>query len=133
MKPIKQSTVVKATPQQVYDTLMDSAQHTKLTNAKADISPEVGGLFTAYNGYISGKNIELKSGELIVQEWQANDDNWPKGIKSTVKFELKEVPGGTRLDFTHEGVPKSAYKNIEQGWIDNYWKQLEEKFGKLEG
>lgn len=130
-KPIKQSITIKATPAQVYETLMDSKLHSELTGSPAEMSNEVGGTFTAYDGYIQGKNLELVPNKIIVQEWRGSGKNWKPDYFSKVRFELTEVPGGTRLDFTHEGVPDEEHDNIEQGWVDNYWDKLEKKFGKL--
>ena len=31
------------------------------------------------------------------------------------------MAGGTRLTFTHRGVPDEFVDEIRQGWIDNYW------------
>jgi len=76
----------------------------------------------AYDGYISGKNIELVPDKKIVQDWRAVD--WPEGHFSRVAFELTPVPEGTRLDFTHIGIPEGEEASFEQGWIDNYWEPM---------
>ena len=118
-KPIRQSVTFKATPHQVYEALMDSRQHAKLTGDAASISRKVGGKFTAYGGYITGTNVELVQDKKIVQTWHAAD--WPEGHASRVTFSLKPVKGGTRLTFAHTGVPDEHYESIQQGWVDNYW------------
>jgi len=130
-KIIRQSISIKATPEQVYQTLMDSKLHSELTDSPAKMSSEVGGSFTAYDGYIQGKNLELVPNKIIVQKWRGSGEHWPPKYYSKIKYELTEVPGGTRIDFTHEDVPEAEHDNIKQGWIDNYWMQLENKFGKL--
>ena len=55
----------------------------------------------------------------IVQAWNASE--WPTGHMSRCTFKLTPVKGGTRLDFTHSGVPEQFFDDIKQGWIDNYW------------
>src|SRR3989442_14487615 len=62
-KTIRQSVTVKASPKVVYAALMDSKTHARFTEAKAVVSRRVGGSFTAYDGYASGKNLELVPGE----------------------------------------------------------------------
>ena len=58
-----------------------------------------------------------------VQAWRAND--WRDGAWSIARFELKPAgTGGTRLVFTHHGVPDSHHKGISQGWKDYYWTPL---------
>ena len=51
-KNIRQSVTFKASPNEVYEALMDSRRHTKFTGKKAKISRKIGGKFIAYGGYI---------------------------------------------------------------------------------
>lgn len=118
-KPIRQTATFKATPHAVYEALMDSRKHAKFTGSAAKISRKVGGEMMAYGGYITGKNLELVPDQKIVQEWRGSE--WPAGHTSRVTFKLTPVKGGTRLTFTHTGVPDDQVASIKQGWIDNYW------------
>jgi activator of HSP90 ATPase len=119
---IKQTVIFKALPHDVYEALMDSKKHAAFSNSKAEISREVGGEFTAYDGYISGKNLELVPDKKIVQSWRAVD--WEAGYYSRVTFSLIPVHEGTRLDFTHADVPNGTEDEFKQGWIDNYWEPM---------
>ena len=119
---IRQSVTFKATPHAVFEALMDSRQHARFTGDKARISRKVGGPFSAYGSYITGTNLELVADKKIVQAWHGSD--WPEGHMSRVTFKLTRVKGGTRLAFTHSGVPESEVASIKQGWIDNYWQPL---------
>ena len=118
-KLVRQSVTFKATPHHVYDALMDSRKHAQFTGDAASISRKVGGKIMAYGGYITGINLELVPDKKIVQTWHAAD--WPVGHESKVTFNLKPVEGGTRLTFTHTGVPDEHYESIKQGWIEHYW------------
>lgn len=118
-KTIRQSVTFTATPHAVYEALMDSRKHARFTGDVARISRQDGGKFMAYGGYITGTNLELVPDKKIVQTWHASD--WPEGHTSRVTFRLTPVKGGTRLTFTHSGVPDEHYESIKQGWIDNYW------------
>jgi len=119
---IRQSVTFKATPHEVYEALMDSRKHARFTHEPARISRKVGGAFSAYSGYITGTNLELVPDRKIVQAWHAVD--WPEGHMSRVTFRLSRVKGGTRLAFTHSGVPESEVASLKQGWIDSYWLPL---------
>ena len=119
---IKQVVIFKASPHDVYEALMDSKKHAAFSGSKARISREVGGTFTAYDDYISGKNIELVPDKKIVQDWRAVD--WPEGYYSRVTFALIPVHEGTRLDFTHANVLEGTEEEFKQGWIDNYWEPM---------
>lgn len=68
-KTIRQKVVVSATPIEVYQAFMDAKKHSAFTGSKATCDAKVGGKFTASDGYISGKNLELEEGKRIVQEW----------------------------------------------------------------
>lgn len=116
---IKQVVIFRTSPHNLYEALMDSKKHAAFTGSQARISRQVGGEFTAYDNYISGKNIELVPDKMIVQDWRAVD--WPEGYFSRVKFEFTAVPEGTRLEFTHTDVPEGTEAEFTQGWIDNYW------------
>ena len=121
-KNINQTITFKTTPHEVYEALMDSKKHAAFSGGAAKISRAVGGEMMAYDGYITGKNIELVPDKKIVQDWRAVD--WPEGHFSRVTFESTPVPEGTRLDFTHTGIPEGEEASFEQGWIDNYWEPM---------
>lgn len=121
-KVIHQTVTFKATPHDIYETLMDSKKHAAFTGGKASISRAVGGSIMAYDNYITGKNVELVPDKKIVQDWHAVD--WPEGYFSIVTFEFTAVPEGTRLDFTHSEVPEGTEEEFTQGWIDNYWEPM---------
>ena len=125
---IRQSVTFQATPHAVYEALMDSRKHAKFTQAPAKISRKVGGAFSAYGDYITGTNLELIPDEKIVQAWHASE--WPEGHLSKVTFKLAPVAGGTRLTFTHSGVPDEFVDDIRQGWIDNYWVPMKAMLNK---
>ena len=125
---IKQSVTIKASPHDVYEALMDSKKHAKFTGGKASISREVGGKFTAFDGYAEGVNLELVPDKKIVQSWRASD--WPEGHYSKATFALKETQGGTNLTFTQTGVPEDQYDAISQGWREYYWAPMKEMLEK---
>jgi len=127
-KNIKQEVRFKVGPHEVYEALMDSKKHAALTGQSAMVSRRVGGAFSAYDGYITGKNLVLVPDKKIVQSWQASD--WPEGCVSKATFLLKPVRGGTALTFTQTGVPADQYTSIKQGWIDYYWKPMKKLLEK---
>lgn len=118
-KTINQTIEFKATPEAVYEIIMDEKQHASFTSASATIGRKVGDKFSVWSGYATGKNLELVPNKKIVQTWRASD--WPDGVESKVTFELIAKNGGCELRFTQEGIPEDQYKDIKQGWIDNYW------------
>lgn len=125
-KNISQSVVLGASSKEIYNALMSSKKHSEFTGGKAVMSSKVGGKISAYDGYIEGKNIELKPNKKIVQSWRASD--WPEGHYSTVTYSLSEKSGKTTLKFVQKGVPAEQYADIKQGWVDYYWEPLKKMF-----
>jgi uncharacterized protein YndB with AHSA1/START domain len=126
-----QTVEVPAAPAYVYRAFLDSEQHSKITGGGAKIDARVGGKFTAWDGYISGTNLELVEGERIVQSWRTSE--WPDDYDdSRLEITLAPSPsGGTKLTMVHDNVPSSQAASLEQGWIDNYWEPLRKFFAAV--
>jgi uncharacterized protein YndB with AHSA1/START domain len=121
---IRQTLVLPGTPRQVYDALMTTRGHIAFSGADARISPKVGGKFMAWGGYIHGTNLKLVPGKTIVQAWVPSEAAWPKGHESKVRFDLSKSPRGTRVRFTHSGVPVEHVGHLSSGWKESYWTPL---------
>lgn len=89
----------------------------------AKISSEVGGAFTLFGGYISGRHLELVPVERIVQAWRAK--SWKPGDYSIVRFELAEQGSGTKINFDHLAFPQGQGPHLAAGWKGNYWEPLQ--------
>ena len=122
VKTIKQTVIIDANPKEVYNTLMDSKKHSQFTGDKAIISKKVGGSFSVFSGYITGKNKELAPAKRIVQEWTTTE--LPKGYYTEVTYLLKEVGEKTKIEFTQTNVPDDNYKSLSEGWEEYYWTPL---------
>lgn len=62
---------IPATPREIYDTWLSSKGHRAMTDgAIARMSLKRGAKFTAWNGYITGRNLTLVPGRRIVQSWR---------------------------------------------------------------
>lgn len=123
---IRQTIIFSTSPQEVYETIIDSRKHESLSGEKAIISKEVGGAFKAWGEHISGFNLALEPGQKIVQAWRAKD--WWPDHYSVVTFDLRAVDGGTELRFTQIGVPPHRFDGHSRGWIENYWRPMQELF-----
>jgi activator of HSP90 ATPase len=120
---IHQEIDYKASPQQIYDALLDSKQFAAFTGLPAEIHREVGGAFTCFEGQIAGRNVELIPDKRIVQAWRSN--SWPAGTYSIAKFELTEQGQGTRVVMDHTGFPEGSKESLEAGWKSHYWGPLQ--------
>jgi activator of HSP90 ATPase len=126
---IEQTVWIPAKPVQVYDSFVNETKHAEFTGARATCEPIAGGKFTAWDGYITGINLELVRARRIVQEWQTTE--WPQGYPpSRLEFTFREKDEGTEVTMFHSEVPSSQAKAYQQGWIDYYWTPLKEYFSK---
>ena len=126
-KTLRQSVLLKATPHEVYEALMDSKKHAEFTHSPVVIHREVGGEFSTFDGWASGTTLELIPDKKIVQKWRAAE--WPEGHYSMVTFELQAQGQETRLDFTQSDIPEDLYAELETGWVEYYWDNLVAYFG----
>ncbi len=126
---ITQKVIIPASPEEVYEAFIDAKKHAAFTGAEATCDAKVGGEFTAWDGYITGKNLELEQGKRIVQEWSTSE--WPEGYPpSRLELTFRKVKDGTELTMVHSDVPASQADEYRQGWFDSYWDPLKEYFGK---
>jgi uncharacterized protein YndB with AHSA1/START domain len=124
---IEQTVFIKAKPEEVYDALLDPKKHSKFTGSPATTNARVGAEFKAWDGYISGKNLELVKDKKIVQEWETTE--WPKGYpRSRLEINLSPKKGGTELKMVHSKVPAEQVEEYTGGWPESYWTPLAEYF-----
>ena len=128
VKTIKQKVIIPGvTPEIVYKALMDSEMHGAFTCSPAKIEPKVGGKISAWDGYITGKNLELEPGKRIVQEWKTSE--WPEGYPpSRLELNFKKVTEGTEIDMVQTEVPAEQARMYDEGWYESYWDPLKEYF-----
>jgi len=127
MKTIRQTATIRgATPHDIYETLMDSKKHTRLSRQPTKVSRKVGGAFKVGTD-LEGRHLALTRDRKIVQTWRAN--NWEKGVYSKATFRLAKAAGGTRITFTQTGVPTDKYGETSTGWRVYYWEPLRKQFG----
>jgi len=123
---IHQDLEFSASPQQLYEALLDSRQFSEFSGRAAEINREAGGAFSLFKGHIIGRNLELVPNERIVQAWRVV--TWPEGAYSIVRFELKPQRSGTRLVLDHIGFPEGLHDHLAAGWEENYWSLLKKHF-----
>ncbi len=115
------------TPDVIYNAWLDSNQHSAMTGGEAKCSDKVGNEFTAWDGYITGKNIALTPNEEIVQKWRTVEFE-SHHEDSDLVVELEPDNGGTKLTLIHMHIPEGQTQ-YKQGWIDNYFEPMKAYFG----
>ena len=121
MKTFTQTVQFDATPAELYELYADSKKHAAATGAAAKISRKVGGAFEAWDGSLTGKNLLLRKGEMIVQTWRGSD--WKKSDPDSILVLLfRKSAKGASVTITHANVPDSESTNLQEGWREYYWK-----------
>ncbi len=122
------SDVLPATPQAIYEAWLSSDKHAAMTGGEAQIDPQVGGEFTAWDGYIRGRTLALEPDKRIVQSWRTTDFDHAD-LDSEIEVLLEACPEGTRVTLNHRHVP-AGQSGYEQGWRDNYFDPMREYFSR---
>jgi len=120
-KSIRQTATFDATPDKIYNLIMDEKKHAEFTGSKATISKEPNGKFSVFDGYCQGYNIELVEGKKIIQAWHFAEDGWPDDHFSICNFELEQDGDKTRLKFLQTNIPEHKVETLKDGWKQFYW------------
>lgn len=119
----------------MYEILMDENRWKGFTQSNAKISKDVGGEFSIFDGSVTGTNVQLEEGKLIVQRWRFG--SWSDGVYSTVRITLEEPePGVTVVKLSQTNVPEedrygnaTVVENTERGWRDLIFHKIRAVFG----
>jgi len=118
-KPIVQTARFKAPPEELFELYMDSKKHSEATGGRAKMSPKAGP-FTAFDGQLSGHNLLIIPGRMIVQAWRAV--HWPASDPDSILIlTFSKKPGGGQVDLVHANVPSHDHKGVTEGWRQYYW------------
>ena len=122
------SDIIPASPPAIYHAWLNSQGHAGMTGSPAQASPEVGGAFSAWDGYIHGKNLELDPPRRILQAWRTaefaeSDSN------SQLEVLLVPVEGGTRVTLRHSNLPAHG-EQYGEGWVENYFTPMKAYFSE---
>jgi len=111
----------------LYNAWLDSGEHTAMTGSPAQVEPRADGRFTAWDGYIYGKTLELQPFWLIVQAWRTTE--FPvEAPDSHLEVWLEERDGGVQLRLVHTEIPDGQGQDYRQGWEEFYFKPMGEYF-----
>ncbi|WJX11314.1 hypothetical protein P8452_01940 [Trifolium repens] len=119
----------------LFEIMMDENRWKGFTQSNARISKEVGGEISIFDGSVTGANLELEEGKLIVQRWRFG--SWPDGMQSMVRIVFEEPESGvTVVKLTHTDVPEedrygnaTVVENTERGWRDLIFQRIRSVFG----
>jgi uncharacterized protein YndB with AHSA1/START domain len=108
-------------PRELFDIFTDPQKHGELLGAKVDISAKEGARFSCFDGNVTGKNLLIVPGRLIVQSWKGNV--WEKDdLDSILVLTFSETKGGAQISMVHANTPD---RFIEK-WNEFYWKPMKQ-------
>jgi len=121
---LKENFPVKASV--IYNAWLNSAEHSKMTGGEAKCSNKIGEEFSAWDKYISGKNISLIQDKEIKQLWRTTEFK-ETDEDSELIIKLKETQEGCKLTLIHNNIPEGQ-PDYKQGWIDHYLNPMKTYF-----
>lgn len=109
-----------ATADDLWRLYMDAKEHTAALGSEARITARTGAKFSAWDGYIEGKNLSVLPKRLVVQSWRASDwtDDDPDSV---LVLSFRDVDGAAEVDMVHANVPDDQAEALDEGWKENYW------------
>jgi activator of HSP90 ATPase len=121
--------VIPAEPKAVYTAWMGSKGHSEMTGSAARVTARAGGRFSAWDGYITGKTLELEPPTRILQSWRTTEFA-EEDPDSLLEVLLEKAKSGTKVTLKHTNIPAGHGPEYRKGWIDFYFKPMKEYFQK---
>ncbi len=122
------SAVLTASAEKIFRAWLNSREHSAFTGSPAVISSRKGAKFTAWDGYIMGKNIDLKPFHKISQTWRTTEFK-EDDPDSLLEITLEELKGKTKIILKHSKIPVGQAASYKQGWSDFYFAPMKKYFG----
>jgi len=123
------ATTIPASAQEIYDAWLDSLAHSEMTGGEADMSDEIDAEVSAWDGYITGRNLELIPGERIVQSWRTTQFA-DEHEDSIITLTFEEAGDGTLMTLVHSKVPDEQTSYEQSGWQEYYFQPMRNYFAK---
>ncbi|MDB2657527.1 SRPBCC domain-containing protein [Crocinitomicaceae bacterium] len=120
------TTTLNARAKEVYDAWLNSESHSEMTGGEAEIHNAVGASFSAWDGYIEGRNIALDANKRIVQSWRTSE--FEEGEEdSRIEILFEESNDQTNLTLIHTNLSENGEQYIN-GWKEHYFAPMQEYF-----
>jgi activator of HSP90 ATPase len=115
--------IFETSPEVLFTSWLSSEGHSKMTGAAAEASDSVGASFTAWDGYISGRNLDIEPYRRILQSWRAAEFE-DEHEDSELEILFEDLNGKTELTLIHRNLPETLGEQYRQGWEDFYFKPI---------
>ena len=119
LQEIKQTYDLNATPEAVFDALVNPETIQAWSGAPAQMDDKAGSKFSLFGGQVEGTNLEVVTNQKLVQKW-------PGDTKATIT--LTRNGDSTTANLLHEDIPEGEVKKFTMGWIEYYFKPMQAFF-----
>jgi len=118
---------IPASAAEVYELLADASALSALSRMSGAGGRAAGEEFSAFDGHVTGRQVELVPGAMLVQAWRF--PVWEAGLYTIVRFTLEATATGTRLSIDQRGEPdgpdalgchSSWRDHLDEGWLMFY-------------
>jgi uncharacterized protein YndB with AHSA1/START domain len=135
---IRLQATIPASRREVYGYLADTEALSALSGMGGKAGLAEGEQFSAFDGRITGRHVELAPGTRVVQAWRFPE--WAPGVYSVVRLELDADPADdtrTRIVLEQHGYPDGAdalgchenwHDHLTEGWGMFYFGALARHF-----
>jgi activator of HSP90 ATPase len=113
------TTKIPATPENLYNTWLNSEGHAAMTGVHASISDRVDDTFNVYSNYIVGRNLELIPNKKIVQTWRTTEFD-DADEDSIINIILTPDGAETLLTLHHTNIPDGS-PDYAASWEEYYF------------
>lgn len=111
----------------VYTAWLDSTEHTAMTGGTATAEPIADSDHSAWDGYITGKTLELEEGKRILQSWRTSE--FPQDAEdSLLEILLQDNEHGCLVTLNHSNIPEGQGEQYNSGWKDHYFDPMKVYF-----
>ena len=115
-----------ASAKELYSAWLNSEAHTAMTGGEAITSDKVGEEFSAWDGYIQGKNLELVPHSRIKQSWRTSQFD-SADEDSILELIFSEKEGTTEITLIHSRLAEDGGHYIK-GWDNHYFQPMKAYF-----
>ncbi len=123
------TTRINTKPETIYSAWLNSEEHTNMTGGEAFVSNQVGEQFSAWDGYIKGRNIELETNKRILQSWRTTEFE-DTDEDSQIEILLQAIDDQTELTLIHSHLPANG-EQYKKGWEEHYFQPMKAYFSSM--
>ena len=128
MEKFKITVKLNCTAKEVFKGWLDNKTHSDYTGgAKAKISTSEGGKFTAWDGYITGENVEIFPHKKIVQKWRTSEFD-ASDEDSLIEINFTQKDDHTLVSLSHSNIPDGQGDQYKKGWKEHYFNYMKKYY-----